>query len=140
MYVFQIYIGTVFYFFHGAVSRLSWFSKYIARPIECMCWCVYLNLYSHSELLWSIMVKEIEKMIICFTLKWQGTLLKMKFYWILLNRTTLKEHLRIHSGEKPHLCSICGQSFRHGSSYRYRFLLNKLLNYFGDIYVFMLLT
>ncbi|XP_069497622.1 zinc finger and BTB domain-containing protein 41 [Ambystoma mexicanum] len=33
-------------------------------------------------------------------------------------RTTLKEHMRIHSGEKPHLCSICGQSFRHGSSYR----------------------
>ncbi|KAM4722872.1 zinc finger and BTB domain-containing protein 41 [Rhinophrynus dorsalis] len=33
-------------------------------------------------------------------------------------RTTLKEHMRIHSGEKPYLCSICGQSFRHGSSYR----------------------
>ncbi|CAK6442304.1 unnamed protein product [Pipistrellus nathusii] len=33
-------------------------------------------------------------------------------------RTTLKEHMRIHSGEKPHLCSICGQRFRHGSSYR----------------------
>lgn len=33
-------------------------------------------------------------------------------------RTTLKEHMRIHSGEKPHLCSICGQNFRHGSSYR----------------------
>ncbi|XP_056600562.1 zinc finger and BTB domain-containing protein 41 [Triplophysa dalaica] len=33
-------------------------------------------------------------------------------------RTTLREHLRIHNGEKPHLCSICGQSFRHGSSYR----------------------
>ncbi|XP_028831766.1 zinc finger and BTB domain-containing protein 41 isoform X2 [Denticeps clupeoides] len=35
-----------------------------------------------------------------------------------LHRTTLREHQRIHSGEKPHLCSICGQSFRHGSSYR----------------------
>ncbi|XP_061550680.1 zinc finger and BTB domain-containing protein 41 [Phycodurus eques] len=40
-------------------------------------------------------------------------------------RTTLREHMRIHSGEKPHLCGLCGQSFRHKSSYRLHMRMHR---------------
>lgn len=40
------------------------------------------------------------------------------FFSSSIGRTTLREHMRIHSGEKPHICALCGQGFRHKSSYR----------------------
>ncbi|XP_077581029.1 zinc finger and BTB domain-containing protein 41 [Stigmatopora nigra] len=40
-------------------------------------------------------------------------------------RTTLREHMRIHSGEKPHLCNLCGQTFRHKSSYRLHLRMHR---------------
>ncbi|KAM9790782.1 LOW QUALITY PROTEIN: zinc finger and BTB domain-containing protein 41 [Syngnathus typhle] len=40
-------------------------------------------------------------------------------------RTTLREHMRIHSGEKPHICGVCGQTFRHKSSYRLHLRMHR---------------
>lgn len=55
----------------------------------------------------------------CLTVLWNAA---ARHHFILfsssIGRTTLREHMRIHSGEKPHICALCGQGFRHKSSYR----------------------
>ncbi|XP_054290344.1 zinc finger protein 37-like [Macrosteles quadrilineatus] len=35
----------------------------------------------------------------------------------LSTKATLKEHMMIHSGEKPHECPICGRTIRHKANY-----------------------